>query len=711
MAADSQTTSVASAPNRAIPIPSSDFASAASTRGVLVMPYGFTGLIVCVAAFLLVVVGLGVLAQWFATAAREIKGNQNRLAGCDICSFNLNAICILDDDGSGGGICGGSSTVSCETDADCPPDPGRYGGTNASGHQLTFRDAAAPGGVSGRTQAALAGGDDTTPMMGFSSYYNQADNVIDRPDGLSVDGPTSLLTDPTGLNGEMVYMNDSAKSLASLKQALPARASSGPALVAGGANLTNVLEVGSGSLVVGASSETVVMAAGDVTVTSNVEVGNGLQISDGGYVDQSTTATTPSSPATVLYSGTSFSAGAVEFGETLMDAKGNTSLLGSGIYAGSASFTGDAGGTVTQNCSLGTGDLQWECSAVCASGGDACAADEAYCTSDASFLAFVASLSTDGSATTVTASGCSCVLTSGTDVFASMQYYDQAFGEGGELWGCVGEYFDDADERQEACFPVAPSTSRWVAATTGQTSIYGTNKTVPETVTTHSRGPNAISAAGGVDVTGETMIDCGTETCIDTYYNTAANECSNDTCFFAADSADDTTASAYMKTAGFPPYRGQVRTQGGGSTWGVYSAPDGPVDTSGECTSGGDDDGNYLVEQCGNSAYPPADGVGGTNVHTPEWPYGCVEFDPATGNACIGGDLTMTLGAADRLWNENTKRWELAWYNRDSSPGASVCDFKGPNDAAIPTSVPGISKHVPDRCYSRFRFMSPDVTP
>ena len=708
MATGSQTTSASS---RANPKPS-EFASAASTRGVLVMPYGFTGLIVCVAAILLVIIGLGVLAQWFATAAREIKGNQNRLAGCDICSFNLNEICI--PDGSGGGVCAGSPDISCTSSQNCPKDPGRYGGTNASGHQLRFRNAAAPGGVSGRTQAALVGGDDTTPMMGFSSYYNQSeDSVLDRPDGLSVEGLTSLLTDPTGLNGQMVYMNDSAKSLASITQALPARASSGPALVAGGANLTNVLVAASGSLVVGASSETAVVMAGDVNVTSKIEVGNGLQIPYGGYVDQSTTATSSSSSssATVLFSGTSVSAGAVELGETLMDAKGNTSLLGSGIYAGSAIFTGDAGGAVTQNCSLGTGDLQWECSAVCASGrdGDACAADEAYCTSDASFLAFVASLSTDGSATNVTASGCSCVLTSGTDVFASMQYYDQAFGEGGELWGCVGEYFNDADERQEACFPVAPSTSRWVAATTGQTSIYGTDKTVPETVTTHSRGPNAISAAGGVDVTGKPMIECGTETCIDTNYNTTADECSNDTCFFAADSADDTTASAYMKTAGFPPYRGQVRTQGSGSTWGVYSALDGPVDTSGECTSGGDDDGNYLVEQCGNSAYPP-NGVGGTNVHTPEWPYGCIEFDP-TGNACIGGDLTMTLGAADRLWNENTKQWELAWYNRDSSPGASVCDFKGPNDAAIPTSVPGISKHVPDRCYSRFRFMSPDVTP
>ena len=113
------------------------------------------------------------------------------------------------------------------------------------------------------------------------------------------------------------------------------------------------------------------------------------------------------------------------------------------IYAGSAAFTGDAGGTINQNCSLGTGDLKWECSPVCASGGDgdACAADEAYCTS------YAASLSTDGSATTVTASGCSCVLTSGTDVFESMQYYDQAFGEGGELWGCVGEYFNDANEQ------------------------------------------------------------------------------------------------------------------------------------------------------------------------------------------------------------------------------------------------------------------------
>ena len=95
--------------------------------------------------------------------------------------------------------------------------------------------------------------------------------------------------------------------------------------------------------------------------------------------------------------------------------------------------------------------------------------------------------------------------------------------------------------------------------------------------------------------------------------------------------------------------------------------------------------------QCGNSAYPLDDGSGGP-----------------TGNACIGGDVNMTLGAADRPWNENTKQWELAWYNSTSNPGASVCDFKGPNDAAIPTSVPGISKHVPDRCYSRFRFMSSD---
>ena len=120
MATGSQTTSASSRANPGNPSPS-DFASAASTRGVLVMPYGFTGLIVCCAAFLLVIVGLGVLAQWFAMAAREIKGNQNRLAGCDICSFNLNEICIISD--GSGGRCAGSS-VPCTTSDDVRRTPG-----------------------------------------------------------------------------------------------------------------------------------------------------------------------------------------------------------------------------------------------------------------------------------------------------------------------------------------------------------------------------------------------------------------------------------------------------------------------------------------------------------------------------------------------------------------------------------------------------------